>query len=286
MAAKKKTVKGTHPTTKTQLGTRAGSAKDLGRTEVAETPLDIHTQGLKVSDKLVDHVHSKLGARLGKYARNIDRVSVRFSDLNGPRGGVDTECRVQVTMPSRPSLVVTERATDARRAFDGAISSLARAVKRDLDRSGHSIGKGVGRQRAVERAAKKGESEAVPEPNSPPENGSLIGRRVGRSAANLAQAAARPAKSQRDAWVDTAQPGVSATDRKSGGGSTARRNTKAKSSGSRAMLEDSAQARPSRTSTRKSANHTKAGEGLAERAVSRAHSPGQIASKAKARSKR
>jgi ribosome-associated translation inhibitor RaiA len=274
MAAKKNT--------KT-LGSRNGSAKDLGRTDAADTPLEVHTQGLKVRDALVDHVQEKLGARLGKYALHIDRVTVRFEDLNGPRGGVDTECRVQVMIPSRPTIVVTERATDAWRAFDGVCKSLTRAVKRDLDRSGHSVGKGIGRQRAVARAKA---TAAAREPNPPPENGSLIGRRVGRSAANLAAAAERPTKKRGDAWVDTAQSGVSATDKRAGGGSTARRNTKGKTPRSVAALEDSAQPRPSRTSTRKSANHTKSGEGLAERAVSRAHSPSQRASAAKARSRR
>ncbi len=285
MAAKRNETKKVASNGKAPLGTKKGSAKDIGRTNADETPLAIRTHGVKITDALTEHVHAKLGARLGKYALHIDKIAVRFEDLNGPRGGVDTECRVQVTIASRPTIVVAERATDAWRAFDRVCNSLTRAVKRDLDRSGHSVGKGLGRQRAVERAARIAEP-AQPEPNAPPENGSLIGRRVGSTAANLANAAERPTKTRRDAWVDTAQPGVSATDRKAGGGSTARRNTKGESSGSRAALEDSAQARPSRTSTRKSATHTKGGEGLADRAVSRAHSPSQRASKAKARSKR
>lgn len=286
MAAKRNETKKLASNGKAKLGTNTGSAKDIGRTTADETPLAISTHGVKLTDGLSEHVHEKLGAKLGKYALHIDKIAVRFEDLNGPRGGIDTECRVQVSISSRPTIVVTERAKDAWRAFDGVCNSLTRAVKRDLDRSGHSVGKGMGRQRAVERAARTSASNEQSEPNAPPENGSLIGRRVGRSAANLAKAAARPAKSRRDAWVDTAQPDVSATDRKAGGGSTARRNTKGKTPASRAILEDSADGRPSRKSTRKSANHTKSGEGLADRAVSRAHSPGQIASKAKARSKR
>jgi hypothetical protein len=60
---------------------------------------------------------------------------------------------------------------------------------------------------------------------SPPEDGSLIGRRVGRSAERLRSVAERPEKLRRDVWVDTAQPGTSASDRKVGAGSTAQRNT-------------------------------------------------------------
>ncbi|MBL8859277.1 MAG: HPF/RaiA family ribosome-associated protein [Planctomycetes bacterium] len=275
MAAKKKT----QGSRKVPLGTRPGSAKDLGRTDAAETPLDVRTQGVRVSDEMLAHVHEKLGARLGKHAVHIDRVTVRFEDLNGPRGGVDTECRVQVSMPSRPLLVVTERSTNPRKAFDALLSSLTRAVKRDIERSGHTAGKGAARQRTVARAKAK-------VLNAPPTDGSLIGRRVGGTDANLAKAGERPEKSRGDAWVDTSLPGVSATDRVVGGGSTARRNTKGKTPRSAAALEDSAQTRPSRTSTRKSANRTKSGQGLAERAVSRTHAPGQRASAAKARARR
>jgi hypothetical protein len=60
--------------------------------------------------------------------------------------------------------------------------------------------------------------------------------------------------------VDTAQPGVSATDKKSeAGASTSRRNLLGRSSKSTAALEGSdPSSRPSRKSTRKSSNRTKA----------------------------
>lgn len=65
----------------------------------------------------------------------------------------------------------------------------------------------------------------------------------------------RPPRPRRDVPVDTSLPGISATDRKAGGGATARRN-KSKSAGKSAVyaLEDSATGKPSRRSTRKSAN--------------------------------
>ena len=109
--------------------------------------------------------------------------------------------------------------------------------------------------------------------------GSVIGRRVGRGAVNLAAALDRPEKRRRDNPVDTSQPGVSATDRKAGYGSTARRNTMARTTKATATLEDSRQDRPSRKSTRKSANRTKSATSIQKRVVSKARSASARAGK-------
>lgn len=70
--------------------------------------------------------------------------------------------------------------------------------------------------------------------------------------------APQPPKPRRDVPVDTSKPGVSATDRKAGGGRTASRNF-SKHGEKRAVyaLEDSATGKPSRKSTRKAANRMK-----------------------------
>lgn len=60
-------------------------------------------------------------------------------------------------------------------------------------------------------------------------------------------------KPRRDFPVDTAKPGVSASDRKAGIGSTAKMNLSARAARKAAYkLEDSASGKPSRRSTRKS----------------------------------
>jgi hypothetical protein len=263
-------------------GARQAGKVGRGRTRASDTPLDVHMHGAALPEALAAYMRGKLGMRLGPFALQIERVTARFEDLNGPRGGVDTECRIQIAMVARPNLVVTERAVDARRAFDGACRSAARAVKHSLDRAGYSVGRGThgqaGRTVDVEIARS--------EQNAPPTEGSLIGRRVGRARANLARAAARPEKARRDAHVDTAQPGVSATQRRAGGGSTARRNTKMRTPRAAAALEDSAQPRPSRVSTRKSASGARSGQRLALRAQRDANSPKARAAAARARDAR
>lgn len=263
------------------LGSRStqGTKASRGSTGVSETPLSIRAQGKAIPPVLTAAMPEKLGAHLGPFAHHIDSVYVRFEDINGPRGGVDTECRIQVVLPSRPDIVVSHRAVNARIAFDGASHRIGRAVKRDLARAGFA--RGSRKSPAVPSARVASDAQ-----NPPPKDGSLIGRRVGTSAANLARAAARPEKLRRDAWVDTAQPGVSASNRRAGAGSTASRNTKLRTPRATAALEDSAQPRPSRKSTRKSANHAQGAQKLAQRARSAASSPQTRAAAAAARGRR
>jgi len=84
----------------------------------------------------------------------------------------------------------------------------------------------------------------------------------------------QPPRRRRDTPVDTSLPGVSATNRRAGGGSTAARNqSKRAARKGGARLEDSASGRPSRKSTRKSQGRIKASTNLARRETRATASP-------------
>jgi len=235
---------------------------------VARTPLSIRTTGLDVGDEMRSAIRTRMGAKLGKYAGRIERLSVRFEDANGPRGGVDAVCRVKVVLSGLDSVVFECRGRDVTEAMGLAAAGVERAVRRALGRAGggrssaaRSKRAGVVKRSAVVSPARRG--------GPMPAGGSLIGRRVGQGHDNLEAALDRPEKRRRDDPIDTSQPGVSASDRRAGGGSTARRNSKRNTAGATSALEDSAQDRPSRKSTRKSANRSKRDSNLQRRQIRR-----------------
>ena len=90
----------------------------LGRTYAAETPLSIRRARIETTPALEAHVRKHIGFKLGKFAPRIERVTVRFKDVNGPRGGVDTLCRIKVVISRLASVVVEELASGPREAFD------------------------------------------------------------------------------------------------------------------------------------------------------------------------
>jgi ribosome-associated translation inhibitor RaiA len=245
--------------------------KAAGRTPVEATPLNVRTSGLNVDDAMKAHVRRRIGLKLGKSADHIERVTVRFEDVNGPRGGVDTACRIKIVFSGLDSVVYETRDLDARKALDRAAAGVDEVVRRLLERTRarpRPPGARAAPRRAVEPVSasrKKAASPARGASGHPAESGSLIGRRVGQGTANLELALERPEKHRRDVPVDTSLPGVSATDRKAGGGATARRNSRRNPAGASYALEDSARDTPSRKSTRKSANRSKPDSNLARR---------------------
>src|SRR5262249_18002314 len=65
----------------------------------------------------------------------IERVSLRVEDINGPRGGVDTVCRIQPTVSGRRGIVVEGRGSNPKKALADAGASIARALERSVDRA-------------------------------------------------------------------------------------------------------------------------------------------------------
>ena len=71
---------------------------------------------------------------LRRLAWLVPRATVQLSDVNGPRGGVDKRCQVELSTQHGGVLVVTTVARDWRTALDGALARAARAVVRRLRR--------------------------------------------------------------------------------------------------------------------------------------------------------
>lgn len=66
----------------------------------------------------------------------VPRARVLLSDTNGPRGGVDKRCQVELRTDGDRQVVITSIARDWRSALDSALARAARALVRLLHR-GH-----------------------------------------------------------------------------------------------------------------------------------------------------
>jgi hypothetical protein len=62
------------------------------------------------------------------------RVRVRLSDVNGPCGGIDKRCQVEVFTDGGKPVVVTSIARDWMSALQGALSRVSRSLVHDLQR--------------------------------------------------------------------------------------------------------------------------------------------------------
>lgn len=68
----------------------------------------------------------------------VPRATVQFTDVNGPRGGVDKRCQVALRTDGRGTVVVTAMARDWRSALDSALARASRLLLR-LCRRDHGL---------------------------------------------------------------------------------------------------------------------------------------------------
>ncbi len=100
----------------------------------APLPAHIHSAGSMLDAADRDYLRRKLGRRLGKFGRVIERTSVRVEDVNGPRGGVDKRCKIKVVLSGLPSVVVEERHHSLQAAMDRSLARVERAVRQAAQR--------------------------------------------------------------------------------------------------------------------------------------------------------
>jgi ribosome-associated translation inhibitor RaiA len=93
----------------------------------------VQCRGFVLTDAIDDHVRKRFGFTLGRGAVQIRRVDVTLSDLNGPRGGVDKRCCVQVRLDGLQPVVVSDVQSDLYGAIDRAAARAGRTVMRRLE---------------------------------------------------------------------------------------------------------------------------------------------------------
>jgi hypothetical protein len=65
----------------------------------------------------------------------VQQASIRLSDVNGPRGGIDKRCQIEFATYGSGRIVSTALATDWRSSLEGALARAARQIVRNVRRS-------------------------------------------------------------------------------------------------------------------------------------------------------
>lgn len=96
---------------------------------------DIQSLAFPTTAALASHTRRRLGFGLTRHADRIARVVVRLGDENGPRGGADKFCRLQVHLVDAPEVVIRDCGPDLYAVIDRASDRAARAVAKQLERN-------------------------------------------------------------------------------------------------------------------------------------------------------
>ncbi len=114
--------------------------------------IDIQARSFVMTEAIRSHSSRRLRFALSSYSDRIQRVVVRLSDINGPRGGADKRCHLQVVLSGLPDVVVEDIEAD-----------LYLAIDRAADRAGRTLRRRLARQRDRARASTRPQMAAAAE---------------------------------------------------------------------------------------------------------------------------
>lgn len=95
----------------------------------------IHSSGFAMTSALRAYTEHRLATALGWARRHMRKLAVWLSDVNGPRGGVDKRCKIQVQLDNGREVIIEECEADLYAAIGRAADRADRAVVRQVERT-------------------------------------------------------------------------------------------------------------------------------------------------------
>lgn len=112
----------------------------------------IHSNDFAITSALDSFIkdHAKKSMRV--CTDRVERLVIRLKDVNGPKGGVDKECSVEVKLARHAPIVVRKRSSDAYASIRQALGRASRITLRKL-----------GKRRAYKASAQSLQVEQQPQ---------------------------------------------------------------------------------------------------------------------------
>src|SRR5688572_5648345 len=74
--------------------------------------LSVKTRGIALTGELLRIVQGSVCAAIGRFADRVAEVFVWIEDTNGPRGGMDSRCRISLQLTRRGQIIASAVATN------------------------------------------------------------------------------------------------------------------------------------------------------------------------------
>jgi len=95
---------------------------------------EIVARDFQLTDSLRTYIEKRINFTFNGRFDQLKRICVRLSDINGPRGGIDKRCRIQISLPRLKDVVVDDTESNLYVAIDRAVDRAGRTVNRRLTR--------------------------------------------------------------------------------------------------------------------------------------------------------
>lgn len=94
--------------------------------------IDVNWSALEFNGKSKPIISRQLQIFMWRFRSFIIRVQVRFSDVNGPKGGVDKRCTFSPELRSPGELTITSEGIEYLEAFQSGLARLVRSLQREI----------------------------------------------------------------------------------------------------------------------------------------------------------
>ncbi len=94
----------------------------------------IQANGFVLTEALRMYTEQRVATALGWAGDRMRKLAVSLSDINGPRGGIDKRCKIQVQLGGGQEVVIEDTEADLYTAIDRATDRADRAVVRRVER--------------------------------------------------------------------------------------------------------------------------------------------------------
>ncbi|MDQ1832773.1 HPF/RaiA family ribosome-associated protein [Massilia scottii] len=94
----------------------------------------IQANGFVLTEALRSYTEQRLAIALGWAGQHMRKLAVSLSDINGPRGGIDKRCKIQVQLGGGKEVIIEDTEADLYSAIDRAAERADRAVVRQVER--------------------------------------------------------------------------------------------------------------------------------------------------------
>ena len=96
--------------------------------------LMIRSLSTKLPQTLLESIERQLQSALSRFESKIDSIQLTLRDNNGPRGGIDQQCRVHVHLNDGTDITVSEVQASLFAAVASVADRVAHTVMRRLER--------------------------------------------------------------------------------------------------------------------------------------------------------
>ncbi len=95
---------------------------------------DIQARGFNLTKAIRAYTERRIFFAVSFAQHYVQHITVRLSDINGPRGGQDKRCQLVLKLNGAPSLVIEDTEDNLYAAIDRAVRRASQSVARNLGR--------------------------------------------------------------------------------------------------------------------------------------------------------